>query len=455
MSSAPQNADHQTQKITIQKKTVKITHERDDLDYPKAQKKEGKYILPWKSEKATPDGWNNFKYFFTPDSSKVPSEAKLDEEPLMQTMKADPNRIENPPENGIRVTWLGHASVLFQLDNVNVLVNPNFNQRGIKYYHPGDNKRYRQPVYTVAQLPRVDVVFITNTHFDYLDLSSVRQLNERFGDMLLWYVPMGAADWMAKAGCGNVVELDWWKEDEVEFIDQTKIEDNEDINTTVFNIACTPSQNHHDRTFDDDNAVLWCSWVIMSPRYKVFVSGATGYCDVFKSIGRKYGPFHMAALPIGGYDPDWKFGFGNVTPEEAVQIHQDLLAMCSLALAWGTFTIGNEFYLEPPQRLNDELRKRGLSEMQFFLLKHGESRLIEIKEADKENEEEEQKDNEATVELDVPVMNGDDEAAAEDDAAAPPQEEETSPEDQAVLDNLVNELVEETPVEEKAGSDSD
>ena len=64
----------------------------------------------------------------------------------MQMMKADENRIENPPENGIRVTWLGHASVLFQLDNVNVLVNPNFNQRGIKYYHPGDNKRYREPV---------------------------------------------------------------------------------------------------------------------------------------------------------------------------------------------------------------------------------------------------------------------------------------------------------------------
>ena len=141
----------------------------------------------------------------------------------MQLMKEDPTRVENPPENGVRVTWLGHASVLFQLDNVNVLVNPNFDIRGIKYYHPGDNKRYRKPVYSVAQLPRIDVVFITNTHFDYLDLSSVRQLNERFGDMLLWYVPMGAADWMAKAGCGNVVELDWWKEDEVEFIDETKV----------------------------------------------------------------------------------------------------------------------------------------------------------------------------------------------------------------------------------------
>lgn len=117
----------------------------------------------------------------------------------------------------------------------------------------------------------------------------------------------------------------------------------EDIKTTTFNIACTPSQSYHSRSLDDDNAVLWCSWVVISPRYKLFFSGATGYNDIiFKSIGRRYGHFHMAALPIGGYSPDWKFAFGNVTPEESVQIHQDVLAMCSLAVSWGTFTVSNE-----------------------------------------------------------------------------------------------------------------
>jgi len=129
------------------------------------------------------------------------------------------------------------------------------------------------------------------------------------------------------------------------------------------------------------------------------LAGATGYNEtIFKSIGRRYGPFHMAALPIGGYNPDWKFAFSNTTPEQAVQIHQDVLAMCSLALAWGTFTVSNEYYLEPPQRLNDELRNQGLSEMQFFLLKHGESRLIEIKEADKDDEQHDESTTEDNVE---------------------------------------------------------
>jgi len=404
------NSDHHTQKITISKKTVKITNTRDDIDYPKATKKDGKYILPWECVDQSPTALTNFKYFFTIDESRVPNEKKLNDEPLMQLMTADPNRVENPPENGIRTTWLGHASVLFQLDNVNILVNPNFNARGTKYYHPGDNKRYRQPVYSVADLPRIDCVFITNTHFDYLDLSSVRMLNERFGEMILWYVPMGVCDWMNKAGCVNVVELDWWKEDEVDFIDHTKLgEEDEETKTTTFNIACTPSQNYHSRDIADDNGALWCSWVVISPRYKLFLAGATGYNEtIFKSIGRRYGPFHMAALPIGGYSPAWKFAFSNTTPEQAVQIHQDVLAMCSLALSWGTFTVSNEYYLEPPQRLNDELRSQGLSEMQFFLLKHGESRLIEIKEADKDDHlDDEPLENhvDATVETTVETEN--------------------------------------------------
>lgn len=453
------NADHQTQKITIHKKTVKVTSQRDEDEYPKAVKKEGKYILPWKTDAVTPDGWNNFKYFFVPNAS-APSEKKLNEEPLMQVMTADSARIENPPENGIRTTWLGHGSVLFQLDNVNILVNPNFNERGIKYYHPGDNKRYRQPVYSVEDLPRIDCVFITNTHFDYLDLSSVRQLNNRLGQILLWYVPMGAADWMTKAGCENVVEMDWWKEDEVDFIDHTKLGDEEsDESTTTFNIACTPSQNFHDRTFDDDNAVLWCSWVIMSPRYKLFISGATGYCEVFKSIGRKYGPFHMAALPIGGYSPKWKFEYGNVTPEEAIQIHQDLLAMCSLAVSWGTFVIGTENYLEPPQRLNDELRKQGLSEMQFFLLKHGESRLIEIKEADKDDEPKENghvqengvQENGDSHEHDH-EHHHDEHHHIDDEEKVEAQQKE---DDSNLLNELIDNFVDETKPEADKHSDSD
>ena len=78
-------------------------------------------------------------------------------------------------------------------------------------------------MYKVSELPRIDCVLISNTHFNHLDLKSVRQLNDRFGEMLLWYCPMGVADWLTKAGCVQVVEMDWWKEDEVDFIDHSKV----------------------------------------------------------------------------------------------------------------------------------------------------------------------------------------------------------------------------------------
>ena len=69
-----QNSDHHTQKITISKKTVKVTNSRDDVEFPKAVKKEGKYILPWETTEQPPDGMTNFRYFFTIDESKVPNE---------------------------------------------------------------------------------------------------------------------------------------------------------------------------------------------------------------------------------------------------------------------------------------------------------------------------------------------------------------------------------------------
>lgn len=370
-------------KLTLKKKTIKVTMK--DTELVRCTKKDGRYILPWETKSELPTGWDNFKYFFTPSEARIPDEKTLDAEPLTSRMQKDPPRLSNPPDAGIRTTWLGHATVLFQCDGVNILSNPNFDMRGIKYYHPGDDKRYRAPVYSVDDLPRIDIVCISNTHFDLLDLPSVKKLNEKWGDMILWYVPLGVLEWMHKAGCTNVIELDWWKEDHVEFNDhfQPKKSSEEEEEHTSFDVKviCTPSQNFHSRSTDDDNAVLWCSWVVHTPRYKLFICGSTGYAEIFKVIGHKYGPFHISALPIGGYHPVEKFGYSSVTPEQAVQIHRDLLSMCSVATTWGTFNLTNEHYLEPPHRLNAELKRLEMNEMQFYLLKHGESRLTEIKEA--------------------------------------------------------------------------
>lgn len=103
-----------------------------------------------------------------------------------------------------------------------------------------------------------------------------------------------------------------------------------------------PSQHWSKRTLSDDNKTLWGSWVIKGPRFRFIFVGDTGYCDAFKQIGLMYGPFDVAAIPIGSYEPRWYMKYQHVNPQEAVQIHRDIQSRFSIAIHWGTFAISNE-----------------------------------------------------------------------------------------------------------------
>lgn len=296
--------------------------------------------------------------------SNLPSnEQVLDRElPVMK-----PYFLQNPEllggaEPDLRVTWLGHASVLLEMDGLVILTDPMFSQRASPLQFVGP-KRFRGPPCTVDQLPRVDAVLISHTHYDHLDSGSVAALNARFGAELRWFVPLGLMNWMQKSGCENVMELDWWEENCVP---------GHDLVTFVF----TPAQHWCKRTAMDHDMVLWGSWVVLGPRGRFFFAGDTGYCSSFLEIGRRLGPFHLAAIPIGAYLPRDVMKGQHVDPEEAVQIHQDVQARYSLAIHWGTFALAYEYYLEPPAKLREAMERKGLKLDTFFTLHHGESRVV-------------------------------------------------------------------------------
>ncbi|XP_054910576.1 N-acyl-phosphatidylethanolamine-hydrolyzing phospholipase D isoform X2 [Poeciliopsis prolifica] len=284
----------------------------------------------------------------------------------------EPYFVQNPDaldsHAGMRVTWLGHATVLVEMEGVNILTDPIFSQRASFLQFVGP-KRYRGPPCTVEQLPRIDAVLISHSHYDHLDAGSVASLNARFGGELRWFVPLGLMDWLAKMGCENVMELDWWEENCIPGHD----------NVTF---VCTPSQHWSKRTAWDDNRSLWGSWSVLGPNHRFFFAGDTGYCPSFQEIGRRFGPFDLAAIPIGAYLPRDVMKGQHVDPEEAVQIHQDLQAKQSVAIHWGTFALAYEHYLEPPVRLREALEQRGLKPESFFTLHHGESRLIATQDRD-------------------------------------------------------------------------
>lgn len=183
--------------------------------------------------------------------------------------------------------------MLIQMDGLNILTDPNFSM----YAGPSklfSMKRYRPPPCTVNELPRIDAVCISHDHYDHLDFNTVKDLNHRFVEQLHWFVPKGLKNWMIDRRCQNVNELEWWEE--AEFPNATG-------NGTPVKFIFTPTQHWCRRSLNDQNKVLWGSWTVIGPKHRFLFVGDTGYCKGFKQIGKKFGSFDFAAIPIGAYKP--------------------------------------------------------------------------------------------------------------------------------------------------------
>ncbi|CAM9454379.1 unnamed protein product [Lampetra planeri] len=333
---------------------------------PSKRNPDGRFVNPWSTWRK-PDKKQALKWMLTEeDFSKVPAA-----EELQRTLPVHkPYFVEgaggsgggSPPES-VRVTWLGHACVLVELEGFSFLTDPVFSERASPVGFAGP-RRYRPAPCTVAQLPEgLDAVLISHNHYDHLDHNSVVQLNRRYGTRLSWFVPLGLAGWMQDTGCENVHELDWWSERSAGL-------------RSNITVAFTPAQHWCKRGAFDDNKVLWGSWCVLGTGARFYFAGDTGYCDVFQQIGRRYGPFTLAAIPIGAYAPSWFMSSQHVDPEAAVKIHVDVRAGYSVGIHWGTFSLANEFYLEPPQKLAEALSAGGHKPDVFFVLQHGETRDV-------------------------------------------------------------------------------
>ncbi|XP_059153637.1 N-acyl-phosphatidylethanolamine-hydrolyzing phospholipase D-like [Physella acuta] len=329
------------------------TTEAEDLVRPLYRN--GRYENPWSPWKA-PAFTQLFKFMFlTKSEANIPNEQELNSK--LPVIKPDLSQFKQPPDSGIRHMWIGHATSLVQFEGVTFLTDPVFSLRCSPSQWVGP-KRYRPTPCSVEELPKVDCVVISHNHYDHLDLETVYSLNKRFGDSLRWYVPVGLKSWMNSCGCTNVVELSWWEEHTHE---------------SGVKFVSTPSQHWCKRTVWDDNKALWCSWCVIGSKNKFFFAGDTGYCNIYKTIGKKYGPFSLATIPIGAYNPRWILAYQHVDPKEAVDIHCDINCKTSIGIHWGTFPMGaKEFYLEPRDKVKEELKIRDMELSSFITVAHGE-----------------------------------------------------------------------------------
>jgi N-acyl-phosphatidylethanolamine-hydrolysing phospholipase D len=253
------------------------------------------------------------------------------------------------------ITWIGHSTLLVQIEGLNVLTDPQWSARASPLSWAGP-RRLSAPGLAFEDLPRIDVVLISHDHYDHLDLSTVRRLADTHDPLFL--VPLGLKEWFADNGMSRVEELDWWQQRE----------------SRGAKFVCVPAQHFSQRTLWDGNRRLWASWALLGRDRRFYFSGDTGYFTGFKETGNRLGPFDVAALAIGAYLPPEIMKSVHTTPEEAVQAFVDLNARTLLGIHWGTFDLADEPLDEPPARMRAEIRRRGIDSNRAWIFKIGETR---------------------------------------------------------------------------------
>ena len=257
----------------------------------------------------------------------------------------DAQLISKPPAagEGVRLTWLGHASWLVQVAGLSLLVDPVLGERISGFIH-----RNVAPGLRVDELPKIDACLVTHNHYDHLDLPTLKHVGAP-----VW-AGQGTASMLRSAGL-QAHELAWW---DVASIGSARVH-------------FVPSQHWSRRGLFDINEMLWGGFVVEGNGTQVYHSGDTAYFAGFGEIGRRFPGLSAAMLPIGAYDPPWFMESQHMNPEQAVQAFLDLRARDFLAMHWGTFKLTDEPLDEPPRRLNADWKRRGLAASRLHILPVG------------------------------------------------------------------------------------
>ena len=264
------------------------------------------------------------------------------------------------------LTWIGHSSLLLQVDGVNLLIDPVFSRRASPVSFAGP-KRHQAPGLRADQLPRIDVVLLSHNHYDHLDRRSMRDVAVQIGGPPAFMVPRGTEAWFATnlpraARNAAVVGFDW--DDVLRWPGRTR-------DLALHFLAV---QHWSNRTMLDRNQSLWGSWAVLHPDFRFWYSGDLGYSNEPRDIGARLGPFDAAAIAIGAYEPRWFMRTQHVDPDEAVQVMLDVNAQEAIGVHWGTFALTDEPLDQPPRDLTAALTARGLPLDRFRVLRHGETR---------------------------------------------------------------------------------
>ena len=268
------------------------------------------------------------------------------------TPTAPPPRVSG---DAMRVTWIGHSTVLVQTSGLNILTDPIWSERASPFRFVGP-RRVRAPGVRFDDLPKIDLVLVSHNHYDHMDLATLRRLWGR--DRPLIVTSLGNDTVIAQAGV-EAATRDWGG-----------------VVTVRPGIEVVVERNHHwgSRWFTDRNRALWSAFTVRLPGGNVFFAGDTGWGDgSWVREAAANGPFRLALIPIGAYEPRDFMRTHHINPEEAVAIFEALRPVRALGVHWGTFQLTFEGIGDPPRRLAELRRQRGIAPGRFIAVEAGQS----------------------------------------------------------------------------------
>ena len=260
----------------------------------------------------------------------------------------------------IRLTMIGHVTVLIQTAGLNIVTDPVWSKFASPTQFAGP-RRVRAPGIAVADLPPIDLILVSHSHYDHLDTRSLKQLVALHDPLII--TPLGNDAIIAKAAPkARITAIDW--DEKVTFGDMI--------------IEAEPVNHWSARSVWDRNEALWAGFTLHGGGKRCFINCDSGFAGGWwaERLMAKHAQIDCALLPIGAYAPRWFMVDAHMNPEEAVRVHQMLGHPPTLGYHWGTFQLTDEAIDEPPARLTAALTREGLNPTRFRTLDPGEGWLI-------------------------------------------------------------------------------
>lgn len=266
-------------------------------------------------------------------------------------LKPDFNALEKNSGHDYLV-WLGHSTVFMRINEKRIITDPVF----------WDVTRFikRKTPFPIdpMELPKIDFVLISHSHYDHLNTKSIRFLKLNHDPVFI--SGPGYEGYFRSLGITKFKTLTWWGEFST--------------NDAAIRIISLPAQHWSKRSFFDTDKMLWMGFLIEGRDKRYCWMGDSGYFDGFKDIGKRFGPIDILLAPIGAYEPRWFMRENHLNPEEALKTARDLRARLLIPIHWGTFDLSDEPLSLPIKRLKE--MHDGGNDPPLKILDHGGSIVV-------------------------------------------------------------------------------